>query len=233
MGGIGEEQLKDFNRSLLFFLPKKPSGSAANGESIFEAANVRPLNVTNSDNRLIASAIRGLIEPIVGPRIMEVQRGFVGGRSMIANLLDVDCAMISGAFESDDAAALFFDFAAASPSVEQDFMMRVFEKLGWPRWLLNVVSVLYEFNICVIVMGGMRHDGFAITRGVRQGCPLSPLLFAVASDALLRRILRLVPGGVVRAYADDTALIHHHIWDHLPVVEGIFADFSEIAGGCG
>ena len=78
---------------LYSFLLKKAVGGSADGNEIFEAGGVRPLNVTNTDNRLIASAVRLLIEPIVGGFITEDQRGFISGRSMLANLLDVDEAM--------------------------------------------------------------------------------------------------------------------------------------------
>ena len=60
------------------------------GTPFFDADAVRPLNVTNADNRLLASAVRILIEPLVASRISHSQRGFIAGRSMIANLIDVD-----------------------------------------------------------------------------------------------------------------------------------------------
>jgi retron-type reverse transcriptase len=58
--------------------------------------------------------------------------------------------------------------------------------------------------------------GFLTTRGIKQGCPVSPLLFAVLLSGLERRLARLhptagivLPSGVVRAisYADDVKLL--------------------------
>ena len=62
---------------------------------------MRPLNVTNTDNRLLASAIRIVIEPILEGLITEDQRGFLPSRSMLANLLDIDEAMLLGALKGD------------------------------------------------------------------------------------------------------------------------------------
>ena len=48
------EEWSDFNQSLLFFLPKKATGTTASGEGIYEPENVRPLNVTTAENRILA-----------------------------------------------------------------------------------------------------------------------------------------------------------------------------------
>ena len=73
---------------------------------------------------------------------------------MIANLVDVDESMILAACESDEGGAVLFDFAAAFPSVEHRFLHRVFERIGWPKWLLNFIGVMYCNNSCEIVLGG-------------------------------------------------------------------------------
>ena len=148
------EQYQDFNASLLFFLPKKASGTLEDGTVFYDADSVRPLNVTNADNRLLASAVRLLIEPFVASRISPSQRGFIAGRSMLANLIDIDESMAFNAITEESAAALLFDFSAAFPSVEHELLHAQFAALGWPDWLLRFVVVLYQLNHCFIAMDG-------------------------------------------------------------------------------
>jgi hypothetical protein len=224
------EHYPDFNASLLFFLPKKISGATEDGTVFYDADAVRPLNVTNADNRLLASAVRLFIEPFVAGRISSAQRGFIAGRSMLANLVDIDEAMAINAITEDSAAAVFLDFSAAFPSVEQEMMHEIFRALGWPNWLLRFIVVLYQRNFCYIVLDGARFDGFTISRGIRQGCPLSPLLFAVASDLLIRRLQRLLPKGCIRAYADDTAVVIPDGCGNLACLEIIFTDYADVSG---
>ena len=83
----------------------------------------RPLNVTNCDNRLLASTVRLVLEPIIGPLITMDQRGFLTGRSMLANLLDVEEAMVCTPKRGEHGWAFFYDMAAAFPSVEQEFLL--------------------------------------------------------------------------------------------------------------
>ena len=130
---------------------------------MFEASGTRPLNVTNCDNRLLASAVKIVLEPIIGPLITTDQRGFLAGRSMISNLLDIDEAILNHALQGEDSAAIFYDFAAAFPSIEQEFFHQFFLKLGWPKWLLNFVHSLYWNNFCCICLGGQRYTGFNIS----------------------------------------------------------------------
>ena len=91
-------------------------------------------------------------------------------------------------------------------------------------------AMLYRANRCQLVAGGTRHAGFELQAGIRQGCPLSPLLFAVASDVLLRRLQRLVPEATFRAYADDLAAELPRGLPQLLLVEPIFEEFARLSG---
>ena len=140
----------DFNASLLIFLPKKASGTPGDGTAYYNANGVRPLNITNTDNRILANVIRHIIEPIMGPTVTANQRGFISKRSMLANLVDVDEAMMESALTGGGSAALFFDFAAAFLSVEHSFMSDLFASRGWSEGIRRFVHILYQNNYCDI-----------------------------------------------------------------------------------
>ena len=80
------------------------------------------------------------------------------------------------------------------------------------------------------MVGGRRYDGFRISRGIRQGCPLSPLLFSVASDLLLRRLARFVPVATRRAYADDFALVHGDVLSQAGTLCSLFLEYERVSG---
>ena len=75
-----------------------------------------------------------------------------------------------------------------------------------------------------------RFPEFAIRAGIRQGCPFSPLIFAVVVDLFLRQLARALRPGHVRAYADDTAAIVEQFARLAPAIEYLFRRFEASSG---
>jgi hypothetical protein len=69
-------------------------------------------------------------------------------------------------------------------------------------------------------------EGFMADTGIRQGCPLSPLLFAIVADLLLRKLQQKLPQSTIRAFADDTAIVI----DDMRLLPRIIKIFEEYAG---
>ena len=58
---------------------------------------------------------------------------------------------------------------------------------------------------------------------------MSPLLFSIISDVLIRRVRRLSPSTLLRAYADDIALVLHSL-ACCSVLEPLFSNYGDISG---
>lgn len=72
---------------------------------------------------------------------------------------------------------------------------------------MTLINALYDRNQCVISCTGSVFTGFALTAGIRQGCPLSLLLFVVVVDLLLRTLEPDIPDALGRSLANDTAMV--------------------------
>ena len=101
--------------------------------------------------------------------------------------------------------------------------------IGLPKGLLQAIRQLYVNNKHYVKVKSSVCPSFVATSGVRQGCPLSPLLFAVVADVLLRRLKNVSPQSLARAFADDTAVVVPDFPVHAPVIMAVFQDFARIS----
>lgn len=107
------------------------------------------------------------------------------------------------------------DTAKALDSVEWTYFGTCLERFGIGPRFIKWVWLLYQDPVARVVANGWSSEQFPLTRGTRQGCPLTPLLYALAAEPLsmsLRSnpdIVGLCVGsimGTVCIYADDTLL---------------------------
>ena len=126
------------------------------------------------------------------------------------------------------AACLALDLEKAFDSLEWPFLLATLQSFGMPEGFLKYVQLLYSSPTARIRIGRNTSARITIHRGTRQGCPLSPLLFALAMEPLA---IALRQGGVgwglrmgetihaVSLYADDL----------LVYINDTSADLSDIA----
>jgi hypothetical protein len=224
-----DEPACHFNLGLLCCLPKKTTGTTAAGDQYFRPADTRPLAIVDTANRLLANAARLRWETLLLDWIHPDQRGFLPHRSMLANVVDMEEGSVATSLSQDDGAAILFDFSAAFPSISHDFLHAVLAHIGFPPAALALIRALYHQTSAQLQHAGLRGEHFPITTGIRQGCPLSPLLFVVALDGLLRRLPREVPGILTRMYADDTAVVITDLAAHLPRLQLMFQELTAAA----
>ena len=159
-----------------------------------EAANYRPITLLNTDHRLLAKCLACRLSPLLAEAIGPEQAGFLTGRRGSDNILALQLlpAVLEagrGSRPSDlalstTAAVLLIDFAKAFDRVARHFLMDVMDALGARPGLLRWVGVLLGDTWASAVVNGWISDPEQYEAGVRQGCPLSPLLYLFVAWAL-------------------------------------------------
>ena len=127
-------------------------------------------------------------------------------------------------------AIILFDFKAAFPSLDQDFMWDVLETFGIPVAFVNALKLFYKDNTHILRHGTYEATSITVRSGVRQGCPLSPILSAICSDVLLQTLAEtLEVDDCLHGFADDTGLVVSEYIKAMPHLSRTFEEYALIS----
>ena len=65
-------------------------------------------------------------------------------------------------------------------------MLKTLNELGIDETYLKVIKGIYDKPTANIILNGQKLEAFPLKTGIRQGCPLSPLLFSIVLEVLTR-----------------------------------------------
>jgi hypothetical protein len=220
-----QELPPSFNESNMVFIPK---GDEPNDQDVVERGpgDLRPLNLSNTDNKIAALAINSRLSALCQATVAEQQRGFVADRHIEDNLFQLEASAIAfSATNHRTAASIFFDFTTAFPALAHAWIFFVLAAMGIPKGFLNAIRKLYSKCLAFLLFGGALVGSLPICSGIKQGCPLSGSIFALAIDPLIRRILAASVLHSIRitAFADDIAIVVANLFIQLPGIMVIFA----------
>ena len=178
--------------------------------------NWRPISLLNVTYKLASACIANRIKTVLPKLINEDQTGFIKGRYIGENIRTLyDIFHYTEKFNIPGL-LLLIDFEKAFDSVAWTFIYKVLNFFNFGPGIKKWLTVFYnDIKSCVIV-NGQASQWFNISRGCRQGDPLSPYIFILCAEilALTIRKNKNIKGIMVGEkeflniqYADDTSLL--------------------------
>eukprot|EP00887_Chlorella_sp_A99_P001838 scaffold19.g1838.t1 len=151
-----------------------------------DPGNYRPITLLNTDYKLLAKLLANRLAPLL-PRLVDPeQTGFVRGRSIGENIHLLQLLPQLLAKQGRWALAVLVDFAKAYDTVDREFLLAAAERLGLGAGFVRWARLLLTDTRAWARVGGCTSPAEAFEAGVRQGCPLAPLLYLLVAQALLR-----------------------------------------------
>lgn len=221
-----------FNEGLISLIPKK-------GKDHTDPTNFRPISLINVDRKVLAKVLALRLETIL-PHIIHIdQVGFIKGRSSTDNLRRLMHLIWLNGSSTMPVAAVSLDARAAFDRVEWGFLHSTLLRFGFGSGFAKWVKIIYNQPKASVLTNGLISSPFDLSRGTRQGCPLSPLLFTIALEPLAVTIrmnpaIKGVEGGgaehKLMLYADDILFLTSDPHNSLPALMNTIDIYSTLSG---
>ena len=204
---LGELSISQ-RRGIITLLPKEDG-------SLLELPNWRPITLLNIDYKIASKAIAERLEAVL-PTIVHIdQTGLIKGRYIGENIRLINDVMEHAKIENKEGILTSLDFKKTFDSLEWPLIHKTLEMFNFGDSLMRWVTLFYSNIESAVINNGYATKWFKPSKGVRQGCALSPYLFILSAEILSNKIRQKTDttgisifGKVVKIsqFADDTNL---------------------------
>ncbi len=186
--------LNRINTSWICLIPKKGEASTAR--------DFRPISLVNSLIKIVSKVLATRLQGILDDLINLFQAAFVKGRSIRDNFYTAHILTHHLHSTKQPTAILKIDFERAFDHLNWNFLLDLLRARGFSSKWISWISELLSSSSTAVLLNDSPGIFFDCKRGLRQGDPISPLLFILEVDVLFRMLhlasfnLLLPPVGV-------------------------------------
>ena len=219
-------------RGILTLIPKKDKDSRW-------LKNWRPLTLLNTDYKILTKLLAMRMQNILKYIINSDQSGYIKGRFIGENIRNIYDVIELAKQRSLPGMIVALDFEKAFDSVSWDFLFKALDAFNFGNYFKKWIRIIYSNPECCTTNNGFNSDFFKISRGIRQGCPISALLFLLVVEIMANNIrqsdnikgITYAPNKsiVISQLADDTTLFLKDI-ESLKNALALIDNFSKISG---
>lgn len=172
---------ESWRKSVVVLLPKKGDRTSLR--------NWRPISLICTDAKVFTRMLTARVASLMDKMINRYQTGFLHDRFIGDNGLLARLTMSLAQQYKIPGAALLLDQEKAYDRVHPQYLQAVLHKFGFPAPCIESISHLFFNTQLSININGYLSKPCHQQRGLRQGDPLSPLLFNLALEPFLRSLL--------------------------------------------
>ena len=191
---LGDEMVQSFNmsydkgeltttqRQAVITLLEKP------GKDRTLIKNWRPISLLNTDYKIASKALAKRLTPLLPNIIHSDQTGYVRNRNITDSIRSILDILEFTQKNKQEGILVSLDFQKAFDSLEWTFMLKALKAFNFGESFIKWIKLLYTNVSSCLINNGNTSGYFDVTRGVRQGDPMSSYLFIIAVETLSHAI---------------------------------------------
>uniref|UniRef100_A0A803KCY8 Reverse transcriptase domain-containing protein n=1 Tax=Xenopus tropicalis TaxID=8364 RepID=A0A803KCY8_XENTR len=209
------------------------------GKDPSKCGSYRPIALLNSDLKLFTKILANRLGNMMPKLINPDQVGFIQGRQARDNTRRaIDLIEVINK-QHAPALIMSLDAEKAFDRLNWEYMLKLLQGIGLQGPFLTAIQQLYSTPTATLKLPGATASIISIRNGTRQGCPLSPLLYALSIEPLATAIRNHpdITGPkikeqeyVISLFADDVLLTLTNPAISLPNLHNLLATYSRISG---
>jgi hypothetical protein len=177
-----------------------------------QASNYRPITLPNSDYKVLARVLADRFGKVMPACIGVEQTAHLPGREIGDGVFHTQLAAANLALLGPRGAVVLLDIAKAFDTIDRAFLLATIERCGGGPGMRRCMHLLLQHTPASVVVRGRAAAPVLWLASVRQGCPLSPLLYLYVAEASARWLRADCALGILLAgrrivssqHADDT-----------------------------
>jgi hypothetical protein len=147
-------------------------------------SDYRPISLCNLSYKIITKIIANRIRPLLSRTLAEEQLGFLKGRQILDAIGTAQECLHSIKTKNLPAILLKLDLKQAFDCINWNFLHLILLQCGFGTVTTNWIMGCITTATLAVLINGEASKAFHSKRGLRQGCPLSPLLFILVLESL-------------------------------------------------